>query len=225
VGSGAVSYVEVNPVILEQVTDTIALLRALAGEPAVASAADSVLLRIGYDSTGALTPVSVFGVDIPQGESARIEEVVTARLAPSNLPRSYGTFLFVRGPRPRLLPFRHTSERGPRLLNRQEISIALQSIATRQGYRDRSATIWIYVTSRGEPARAEVHGSSGSIETDRELLAVARRARFSPARMDRFPVAVWVALPLSIRGAHFRISPGDEPLRIDPMVGRGRRDW
>lgn len=223
-GRDAASHVVVNPVVLEEVADTAALLRALAAEPAVTSAADSVLIRIAYDSTGVLT-VGVHGVDIPEADGERIQEVVAGQLAGSGVPRSYGTFLFVRGPRPRILPFRYTTEREPRLLNRQEISSALSAIAARRGYRDRSATVWIFVTSRGEAARTEVHGSSGSIETDRELLGVARRARFSPARLDRFPVPVWVALPLSIREAPIQVFRGDQPPRPDPMVGRGRRDW
>ena len=63
--------------------------------------------------------------------------------------------------------------------------------------RDREAGVWVFVGMEGDVQEAKVVRTSGSIKADQALLELAKRARFSPARIDRFPVSAWVQFPLS----------------------------
>ena len=61
-----------------------------------------------------------------------------------------------------------------------------------------SAKLRMYVDARGRVAEVEVARSSGYPALDEHLLIVARSVRFHPARIDRAPVGVWVAMDFTV---------------------------
>jgi TonB family protein len=65
--------------------------------------------------------------------------------------------------------------------------------------RTGSVNVWLHVDSTGVVDEVQVRRSSGDAFLDQALARVASSAAFHPALLDRRPVAVWVALDLTLQ--------------------------
>lgn len=206
------------PLDLAAVADTAALHVTLAADPFVRGGADTALVVIEYDSTGALVPPRVEHPAATEEDAERVRMIISETLAASGEPRARGWFTLTRGARPRLHAFEPVSEEMPRMLNRPEIGRALEQLAADPTLRDREMTVRLRVGIDGSVGEAMVVRSTGSIAADQALLDLARRVRFTPARLDWFPVSTWVQFPLQIREGWGR----DDPPRPDASLGDER---
>ena len=90
----------------------------------------------------------------------------------------------------------------PELKNRAEVITYI-----RKNYPDSTVAApsvipvtWVYIDELGKPHMPEVLVSSGSSRYDTLAIAAVTRAQFAPARVDSVRVAVWVMLPVQVRG-------------------------
>ena len=197
--AGVSSSKDSQRLVLAEVTDIAALVQALAAERFMRAGTDTALTSIAYDSTGALGAVRFLHPGASEEEAERIESRFRERLAPAALPKTSAWLMLVRGDTPRVLSFEPTGEKAPRMLNTDELARGLRALTAQPEMRNREAGVWVFVSMKGDVQQAKVVQTSGSIKADQALLELAKRARFSPARMDRFPVPAWVQFPLSIR--------------------------
>jgi TonB family protein len=68
-------------------------------------------------------------------------------------------------------------------------------------------TVWLYVDERGRVARRRVAESTDNCDFERAAMDVARIMRFSPARRDGKPEAVWVEIPVHFFHPHWSAAP------------------
>ena len=101
----------------------------------------------------------------------------------------------------------------PQLRNRADVINFI-----RKNYPDSTAgdptvipITWVYIDETGRTHRPELVVSSGSTRFDALAVAAARFAEFAPALIDTTKVAVWVMLPVQVRGLAARPAPGCRP--------------
>lgn len=89
----------------------------------------------------------------------------------------------------------------PELRNRAEFSHALQEAyppVLREAGIGGRAVFWVRVDDRGGVTDVRVFESSGNEQIDAAAMRALRAARFSPAEHEGRPVAVWIALPVTM---------------------------
>ncbi len=97
----------------------------------------------------------------------------------------------------------------PQLRNRADVIGYIQHNYP-DSISDRPSVIpvaWVYIDETGQPHLPEVIVSSGSAKLDELAIAAVQRARFAPALIDTFKVAVWVMLPVQVGGLAARPDP------------------
>lgn len=88
---------------------------------------------------------------------------------------------------------------------------------------DANARVRIFIDTDGTVGLAEIVASSGRIDVDRELVNVARMARFTAAHLDDFPVCAWVEFPITV-SRHRWDFPADQVAQRNAYVSaRGLR--
>lgn len=190
---------EFRPLLLEQVADPQQLAATLASQPQLAGAADAVLILIAYDSSGALGAARVYYRGVSPDESRAVDAVLREELAVVGTPRSLGWYRLTADASPRLEETQQPASRPPRMLNRRLITESLQRLASRPQMPEASARVRIFIDPDGTVGLAEIVASSGRLDVDRELVKVARMARFTTAHLDEFPVCAWVEFPITFR--------------------------
>lgn len=188
-----------RPLALEEVADPELLAAALAAHPLLSGAADTSLVLIAYDSSGALRSARVYHRAASAEESRAVDALLREKLAAAATPRSLGWYFLTTDAGPRLVGTDPPATRPPRILNLTELTQVLQRLARRPQMRDASVRVRIFIDTDGTVGTAEIVGSSGSIEIDRELLNVARLARFTTAHLEAFAVCAWVVVPITLR--------------------------
>lgn len=199
-GGGAAPHPHAERVTLElgEVADTAALLAALAADPFVQSGRDTALLVIDYDSTGALSRAMLEHAAAAEADVQRLRELLVTLLSASSVPGARGWFMLERGESPRIQPFEWREEVMPRMQNRPEIARTLRVLSADRDLLGRRITVTTRVGNDGSVSEARVVRSTGSVRADQALLDLTRRVRFTPGRLDRFPVSVWVQFDLQI---------------------------
>lgn len=190
---------DIRPLDLEEATNPEDLAAVLARHPLLSAPAATSLLLIAYDSTGALRSARVYHRRASAAESREIELILRGRLAAVATPRSLGWYLFTNDETPRLVRTDPPAARPPRMLNRTHLVQVLQGLAKRPRLPDASVRVRIFIDTDGTVGTAEIVASSGHIDVDRELLNVARLARFTTAHLDDFAVCAWVEFPITLR--------------------------
>lgn len=85
----------------------------------------------------------------------------------------------------------------PRMVNEREIRSRLAE-AARQSATGGTAVLRMWVNERGRVDRVVIHESAGWRPLDEAIAEIGRAARFSPARIDDYPMAVWVQQSLTV---------------------------
>lgn len=201
-GAGEATH-DIRTLALEEVANAEQLAAALAAHPLLSSPADTSLLLIAYDSTGALRSARVYHRGASAEQSRAVEAILREGLAAVGTPRSLGWYLFTGGEASRLVPTDPPAERPPRILNRTHLAQLLQGLASRPRLPDASVRVRIFIDTDGKVGTAEIVASSGQIDVDRELLNVARVARFTTAHLDDFAVCAWVEFPITLRRSYW----------------------
>lgn len=89
---------------------------------------------------------------------------------------------------------------APVLANREEVVAALEANyppLLRDAGIGGSVGVYVYIDETGAPQDLRIHQSSGHQALDDAALRVAAAVRFTPARKEGAPVAVWVAFPIT----------------------------
>jgi TonB family protein len=186
---------------LTDFADTTALNQLLSEIPELRMAAgDTVLLSMGYDSTGVRGHVSAAHPDISDETLRGIETILQAHIPERGPARRHANAVVIRTDTIQVRSFAPRSACEPALANREEIQRSLERLIPLVHGR-RQALVWIKVNGRGLPEEVKIHRSSGEAHVDEDLLRVASRARFAPALYDaHLPVPVWIQIPLSVNG-------------------------
>jgi TonB family protein len=164
------------------------------------------IFSVEYDSAGVLEsvePVSTRLIPAEYGRTmaALLRTHVAPRLA---TPRESLQRVWLQsGPSPRIQVLGSAVEARPILNNRLVVareleSVVLRILQTRPGLAGRRfpAEVRMRVTETGLPESAALVRSTSDYEIDRALITVARTMRFSPARLDEYPVKVLVVVPI-----------------------------
>lgn len=194
-GRRGVSSIELH---LEEVADPEALAAALAGDEFILASTDTGLVAIRYDSVGALTDVTYSHALANGAQTRAVEDAFRNQLSDRGPPYAQGWFMVVGGSGPRVEPFEARSESRPELRNSRHVSLLLEELSRRPGFRQRRVTLDLLVDVHGQVRDFRVVDSSGSAAFDSAILDVARQAQFTPARLDRFPVSIWIRMPFRI---------------------------
>ena len=194
-GGGAPSPVDLR---LEEVADPETLVAALRGDEFIRASPDTGLVLISYDSIGARERVTYSHQLATAAQSAAVEDLFRSGIAQTGPVHARAWFLVLGGDLPRVERFESSSETRPEVRNRRHLSLLLEDLARRPGFRPRRVILDLHVGVHGEIRDVTVVESSGSAAVDAAMLDVARQAQFTPARLDRFPVAVTVRMPFSI---------------------------
>lgn len=194
-GGGGAAPIDLR---LEDVADREALAAALTRDEFVGVRMDTGLIVIRYDSVGALTDVTYSHAFANPAQTEAVEEAFEGQLADRGPPSAEGWFMVVGGSAPRVEPFQASRESRPELRNQRQVSLLLEELARRPGFRQRRVTLDLLVGVHGEVRDVRVVQSSGSAEFDAAMLDVARQVQFTPARLDRFPVSIWIRMPFRI---------------------------
>ena len=180
---------------MAQLADSLALVQAAAQW---LEGSGHAVYSIRFDSAG--TPASAHAVESSLGAEATAE--LGERVRAAFLPRAEGAprYLRVRVEADGVVEARlgASQECMPALRNREEVSRLLEGVARRLGISG-TARLWIFVATTGEALETRVDTTSGDPLLDEHMRTVGMQMRFHPALADRVPVAVWVALPLTVR--------------------------
>jgi TonB family protein len=90
----------------------------------------------------------------------------------------------------------------PELTNRADFATGLDQAyppLLREAGIGGTTVLWVMIDAGGQVANTRVTQSSGHVELDEVAEAVMRRARFTPARNQGKPVAVWIQLPVTFQ--------------------------
>ena len=92
-------------------------------------------------------------------------------------------------------------EEGPRLMNQRRVERILDSRVWWARIRQVPGPVVLRyrITAQGRPVEPSVIRSSGSHAFDTTVMRALRHARFQPARVNGWPVAVWVEQPFAFR--------------------------
>jgi TonB family protein len=96
----------------------------------------------------------------------------------------------------------------------RELGFVVQRmLQTRPGLAGRRATaqVRMRVSETGLPESSVLERSTGDSEMDRAIISVARTMRFSPARLDEYPVRVLVTVPVTLVFPDPLMSPAGAP--------------
>jgi TonB family protein len=115
-------------------------------------------------------------------------------IAPADAPGMILTLSV--GDTPAMRVHRARSER-PRLLNERDIRQRLAEAAKVTSVGG-AAVLRIWVNEDGRAELVIVHASSGWPPLDAAIVEIGRRARFAPARIDDYPIEVWVQQRFSV---------------------------
>ncbi|HEX8359971.1 MAG TPA: energy transducer TonB [Longimicrobium sp.] len=189
--------------------DSAALHQALLGAPlAPPDFRRRPLFSVEYDSTGALKSVEPVSARLIPAEYGRTMAALLRTHVAPRLATPRETFQRVwlqSGPTPKIEVLGNAVAVRPDINNRSvvaaELGLAVQRLlATRPGLAGRRATaqVRIRVSDAGLPESSVVERSTGDPAMDRAIIAVARRMRFSPARLDEYPVKVLVTVPITL---------------------------
>jgi TonB family protein len=189
--------------------DSAALYQALLGAPlAPADFKRRPLFSVEYDSTGALKSVEPASARLIPAEYGRtMAALLRAHVAP-RLARPRETFQRVwlqSGPTPKIEVLGNAVAVRPDINNRgvvaRELGFVVQRLLqARPGLAGRRATaqVRMRVSDAGLPESSVLERSTGDSEMDRAIISVARTMRFSPARLDEYPVRVLVTVPITL---------------------------
>jgi TonB family protein len=189
--------------------DSAALHQALLAAPPVpATLTLQPLFTVVYDSTGALMevePMSDFVIPPVWGDS--ISKILRRHVLPRITTRKpvVENVWLVSGPSPRIAVVDDFVEVKPVLLNGLEVARSVETIATRLAEsgmyargREFRATLSVRVNEQGGAEAPSLLRSSGNLEVNREIVALAAKMRFQPAQLSGYPVAVLVSIPVTI---------------------------
>ena len=197
-----------SPLPVAAFIDSAALHQALLSAPlAPADFKLRTLFSVRYDSTGTLqTVVPVWSRAFPAEYGRTMSELLRAHVKPS-IPTRRETWQRVwlqSGPTPKIAVLGGAVEARPTLNNRgvvgRELNAAVQRLLQiRPGLTGQQVTgeVTMRVTEDGRATDALLRRSTGDSEVDREILSVARFMRFSPARIDGYPVSSMIRVPIS----------------------------
>jgi TonB family protein len=189
--------------------DSAALHQALLGAPlAPADFKRRPLFSVEYDSTGALksvepAPMRLIPAEYGRTMAALLRTHVAPRLA---TPRETFQRVWLQsGPTPKIEVLGNAVAVRPDINNRgvvaRELGFVVQRLLqTRPGLAGRRATaqVRMRVSDAGLPESSVLERSTGDSEMDRAIITVARTMRFSPARLDEYPVRVLVTVPITL---------------------------
>ncbi|WP_420126911.1 hypothetical protein [Longimicrobium sp.] len=138
-------------------------------------------------------PAELHGVVLPL-----VNEYVATRgsAAPSHL----SILLEAMVPRPPRDTAEVRSEQLPEIANASQVRAYLTNVAqthpaSTDGTVDVHATVRVYVNEAGQVVVAEAR-PTGDPHIDLHLTTIAHAMRFRPARINRRPAGVWIAIPL-----------------------------
>lgn len=190
--------------------DSAALHQALlTAPPAPPEFPRKSVFVVRYDSTGALLRVySVFSRFSPEEYGLTMSTLLRAHVKP-RLPVARESVQMVwlqSGATPVIAVLgSDIVEVPPEMSNRSMVARELEGAVQRllRGRPDlagRQVTglVSMRVTEEGLPTNSLLRLSTGTADIDREIIAVARSMRFSPARLGEHPVPVLVTLPVSL---------------------------
>ncbi len=179
---------------LAAVLDSAALTRRIEG---LAPADGMLLMSLSVDS-GRVERLRVIESSMPRAGTADLVGVVNEAMAPAPDTTVHGRLIIrVTDGAVDTLTLGAYQFCRPRLRNGDQLSEELQAAYERINLLGKT-NIWMYVDSTGAVEKAEIHESSGKVPVDEAAVMVARMARFIPARLDRYPMPVWVALDFNV---------------------------
>ena len=160
----------------------------------------TVLLSMATDSTGAVRHLRVIESALADEVAGPVYDTIAQAFAGGAEHRSVLGRLRVESRAGGDPSFRTglSQECEPVLLNGGAVARYLQQAIAQTSERGR-VILWAKVTEEGRVAEARVQESSGKEYLDAVSVGIATRMEFLPARLDRLPVPVWVALPFNMR--------------------------
>ena len=195
-----------QPLSLDAVADPRQLASRLGNLRLLRDADATALVFVAYDTAGDLSAARVYHSRASLEESRAVEAVLRDGLSLKAIPRAVGWYRFTSAESPRLESIATPSPRPPRMLNRAHFVEALQRLADRPATPELAVRVRFYLEPDGRVGAVEMAESSGNIELDRQLLNVARVARFASARLDDVPVCAWVEMPVAIRRDRWEVA-------------------
>lgn len=174
-------------------------------------ATDSLLVMASYDTAGVLGRVEAFGRPGDPPAADTIAAGLRPRFVQEGPARSVAYAMYVADGEPDLRPHRPSVHCEPNLINRRTVQEQLTFLARDPRTHNRGVVAWLFIGPDGEVVDGHLARSSGDIGIDREMIRIARQARFAPALQDGFARPVWVAIPLSIEFTPQFLRPGECP--------------
>ena len=104
----------------------------------------------------------------------------------------------------------------PQLENRRDVFaylLANYPDSTRAGHAEVMPVAWVYIDEAGATHYPELIVTSGKPEFDSLALAMVKRARFAPARVEDGVVPVWVMLPVQLTRRAAAVPGPQDPSR------------
>jgi TonB family protein len=164
-----------------------------------------VLLAYSPPGVGEFAPlpgsqeiIDLLDSDLPGAAGDSVGRVVSRYLLsrPGTFPFALITLSLTLSDSVRLVA-RRGHPTAPQLVNRQEISQRVAEVARAQR-ADGRVDVWIQVAKDGHVEDVRLAQSSGSRMLDTAILDLCRRARFSPQKVDGFPIPRWIKFPVTM---------------------------
>lgn len=195
----------------------------LAAPPAPQEFTRRPIFSVRYDSTGALLEVEPIFARLAPAEYARtMAALLRAHVKPSisTTRESWQRVWLQSGATPKIAVLDDGLEVRPQMNNRVAVGRELNSAVQRLlqirpdlAGREFTGTVSMRVTEDGLPTNSLIRRSTGVPDVDRAIIAVARTMRFSPARLDEYPVSVIVQVPVTLHfpAAQAQPAAGERP--------------
>ena len=181
---------------LSEALDSVALQRELTD--LWAPETGLVLTRMGYDSTGVQTPVTVYSETLSTAQDSSLRVVLAEAAPKSGDPRDVLLFFIGDEAGPNVRRVRRFEACPPELLDRNELTGRLQQVSRGLQLSGRTTVLLsAYVLTDGSVGEIRVQESSRDFDIDFTAVEVVRTASFEPARQEGFPIAVWIAFPVT----------------------------
>ncbi|HET7274688.1 MAG TPA: TonB family protein [Longimicrobiaceae bacterium] len=204
------------PPTVDLLVDSAALVEAI-GEMQGESSGYAIS-SVSTDSTGAIDDIWIVEESLGDTSSSQILAAITDAARTQTPGSSSTTLLRIDlGDQIRLRTGR-SEECRPAMTNREAFAQALTArvaeLARTRNFvpgQTYTSLVWVYVNAEGDVEQIRLREGSRRAEFDRLAISFAPEWEFHPALMNRKPVAVWVAVPVSIR-----VPPRQSPRRPGP---------
>jgi len=169
-----------------------------------------ISLAVGLLSCAATAALPAAATAQEDGAAARPDTICRSPIFPATILS-----------RPVFTPY----TRPPELLNRERVRVAIVEEYRRfRPARDGTVYLWLLVDPCGSVLAGRIRAGSGLSALDAAALGVARLMRFRPALNGRWPVAVWISLPIVFGNAAPAPPPPAAPTDTLSSSGRLRSD-